>query len=492
MLDVSAAKLPELRDVRAVIGGELATAAEGGRYLVTSPVTGKGWTEVPDCTAVDVDRAVRAASRWVRQNSVPLAPKDRAGLLFKLAALMERDGELLACLETFDSGKTISATRGIDVPAAIACVRFYAELVDKVFDRIAPAASGTLPCIRRYPVGVVAAILPWNYPLLMAVWKLAPALAAGNAVILKPSPNTPLTTLWLAQLALEAGAGPGQVQAVSGRSAALGEALGAHSGVHMIALTGSTATAKHFYAYAARSSLKKLSLECGGKSPHVVLASCDQLPEAARAVARGVFANQGAVCNAGSRLIVERSIADSFLHLVLEEAQRFQPRDPRTPGEGNGALIDETHAITIERQLRLARAQGAQVLAGGERTLQTLGGAYLTPAIVTNVDHEATIAREEVFGPVLSVICADDPEHALQLANDTDFGLAAAVWTAELRTAHTFAERLKAGIVWVNCFDRGAMAMPFGGWFESGFDADKGIEAFDKYCRTKAVWVNYA
>ena len=475
---------------RAFVDGEYVDALSGETFDNVSPVTGETIAQVAACDTADVDRAVKGARAafesgvWSR-----LAPKQRKKTLLRLASLMEEHAEELALLETVDMGKPIRDAQRVDVPLAAECVAYYGEAIDKVYDEVAPTDPSSVVMLMREPLGVVGAVVPWNFPLLMASWKLGPALATGNSVILKPAEQSPLTALRLAELAAEAGIPAGVVQVVPGFGETAGQALGRHADVDMITFTGSTEVGKYFLRYSGESNMKRIALECGGKSPHIVTAECGDLDAAAQAVAWGVFYNQGEVCNAGSRLLVHHSVKDDLLERVVKVAAQIQPGDPLDPKTRMGAIVDAGQLDRVLGYIESGKDEGAELHLGGSRARQDSGGYYVEPTIFDAVSNEMRIAREEIFGPVLSTISFDDLDEAIAIANDTIYGLAAGIWTDDVNVAHSAARRLRAGVVWVNTFDAGDIASPFGGFKQSGFGRDKSIHALDKFTDLKAIWI---
>jgi 4-guanidinobutyraldehyde dehydrogenase/NAD-dependent aldehyde dehydrogenase len=475
---------------RAFVHGEYGPAASGETFDCISPIDGRPLARVASCAAADAERAVLDA-RTAFESGVwsRLAPARRKAVLQRFAGLLEAHNEELALLETLDMGKPIGDALSVDVPAAVRAIRWSAEAIDKLYDEVAPTPHDQLGLVTREPVGVVAAIVPWNFPLLMACWKLGPALAAGNSVILKPSEKSPLTAIRIAKLAVEAGIPAGVLNVLPGYGHSVGKALALHMDVDCLVFTGSTRVAKQLMVHAGESNLKRVWLEAGGKSPNIVCADAPDLRAAARAAAGAICFNQGEVCTAGSRLLVEASIKDAFMDLLLEEVQRWQPGHPLDPATNVGALVDEQQLGTVLDYIAAGHAEGARLRCGGGRVLAETGGVFVAPTVFDGVSNAMKIAREEIFGPVLSVIAFDDLDEALRIANDTPYGLAAAVWTSNLSKAHRAARALRAGSVWINQYDGGDMTAPFGGFKQSGNGRDKSLHAFDKYTELKATWI---
>ncbi|EKM95199.1 aldehyde dehydrogenase [Stutzerimonas degradans] len=475
---------------RAFIQGEYTAAADGAQFDCISPIDGRLLAQVASCAQADAERAVTSARAafdagvWAR-----LAPAKRKAVMIRFAELLEAHAEELALLETLDMGKPIGDSLAVDVPGAARALRWSGEAIDKVYDEVAPTPHDQLGLVTREPVGVVAAIVPWNFPLMMACWKLGPALATGNSVVLKPSEKSPLTAIRIARLAIEAGIPAGVLNVLPGYGHTVGKALALHMDVDTLVFTGSTRVAKQLMIYAGESNMKRVWLEAGGKSPNIVFADAPDLQAAAQAAAGAIAFNQGEVCTAGSRLLVERSIKERFLPLVVEALKAWKPGNPLDPATNVGALVDTQQLNTVLGYIEAGRAAGAQVLLGGQRTLEETGGLYVEPTIFDGVGNAMKIAQEEIFGPVLSVITFDSAEEALAIANDTPYGLAAAVWTADLSKAHRTARALRAGSVWVNQYDGGDMTAPFGGFKQSGNGRDKSLHAFDKYTELKATWI---
>ncbi len=475
---------------QAFIGGRFFDAADGKTFDCISPVNGKVLTKVASCDSADVDRAVKAAreafedGRWRN-----LAPGKRKRILLKWAELIEKHATELALLETLDMGKPIGDSSKIDMPGVVNCIRWYAEATDKVYDEIAPTANNIVAMLVREPVGVVAAVVPWNFPLLMAAWKLGPALATGNSMIVKPAEQSPLTMIRAAELAAEAGIPDGVLNVLPGFGETAGQALGRHMDVDCVAFTGSAEVGKLFLRYAGESNMKRVSLECGGKTPHIVMADTADLDAAAEAAAWGIFFNQGEVCNAGSRLLVEESIKDELLEKVMAVGKKMRVGDPLDPSTQMGAIVDDTQMNRVLEYIDVGQKEGAKLIFGGKRIMTETGGYYVEPTVFDSVDNDMRIAREEIFGPVLSTISFKDAEEAVRIGNDTLYGLAAAIWTNDINKAHKAAKALRAGSVWVNCFDGGDITTPFGGFKQSGFGRDKSLHAMEKYSDLKTIWI---
>jgi len=410
-------------------------------------------------------------------------------VLLRFADLLISHGDELAMMETLDMGKPIKFARVVDVNSAANCVRWYAEAVDKVYDEIAPTPSTALALITREPVGVVGVIVPWNYPMIMAAWKIAPALAAGNSVVLKPSEKSPLTALRMGDLALEAGIPPGVFNVVPGFGAEAGSPLALHMDVDCIAFTGSTRVGKQIHVMAGQSNLKRAWTELGGKSPNIVFADCPNLDKAVEAAVGSIFFNQGESCNAPSRLFVEASIKDRFLEKALALVPGYAPGNPLDKATVMGAIVDQTQLNTVLRYIETGKNEGAKLLAGGEQAMKETGGCYVQPTIFDGVRNDMTIAREEIFGPVLSVLSFTDAADVVRQANQSAYGLQAGVWTADLNKAMGVARALRAGTVHVNQYDEDDITVPFGGYKQSGVGRDKSLHAFDKYTETKTTWI---
>ena len=473
-------------ETRLFINGEYSAAADNSVFATVAPTAQQTLAEVARGKKADVDRAVQAARGvFDRGDWSQASPAQRKAVLHKFADLMEAHREELALLETLDTGKPIRHSLRDDVPGAARAIRWYAEAIDKVYGEVAPTGGNELAMIVREPIGVIAAVVPWNFPLLLACWKLGPALASGNSVVLKPSEKSPLTALRLAGLAKQAGLPDGVFNVVSGFGHEAGQALAQHHDVEVITFTGSTRTGKQLLKDAGDSNMKRVWLEAGGKSANIVFADCPDLQKAVNATAGGIFYNQGQVCIAGTRLLLEESIADRFLDLLKEQAKGWQPGNPLDPNTTMGMLIDNSHADSVHSFIRAGEAHSTLLLDGRKNPWPAAVG----PTIFVDVDPASALSQEEIFGPVLVVTRFKTEEQALALANDSRYGLGAAVWTRDLSRAHRVSRRLKAGSVFVNNYNDGDMTVPFGGYKQSGNGRDKSLHALEKFTELKTIWI---
>lgn len=472
------------------IGGQWTPALEGGVLDVISPIDGRVLSRIADGSAGDVNAAVLAARKAFedgRWSGMP--PAARKKVLMRLGDLIETNALDLAVLGVRDNGTEIGMAYKAETLSAAATFRYYGEAIDKVYGQIAPTADNVLALVHHAPVGVVGAIVPWNFPLMIGSWKVAPALAAGNSVVLKPGETASLTLLRIAELASEAGVPDGVFNVVTGRGATVGEALALDMDIDIIAFTGSGATGRRLLEYSARSNLKRCYLELGGKSPNVVFADAPDLGEAAKISAAGIFRNAGQVCVAGSRLLVQEDIAEAFVAELARHAEAFRVGDPLDLQSQIGAVHSEAQLAANLEFVRTAEAEGAERRTGGARILTETGGTYMQPTIMMNVKETDRLFQNEVFGPVLSVTTFKDEDEAVRLANGTDFGLAAGVWTSNLSRAHRMVGRIRAGVVHVNTYGGSDLTVPLGGHKQSGNGHDKSLHALDKYTDLKSAWI---
>lgn len=474
---------------QAFIDGRFVDAQSGDTFDTINPATGEVLAKVASCDKADADLAVAAARtafndrRWAGQ-----APAQRKAVLLRFAELIAEHRDELALLESLDMGKPIGDALGYDAPATARAISWHAEAIDKLYDEVAPVGDDALALITREPLGVVAAVVPWNFPLVMAAWKLGPALATGNSIILKPSEKSPLSALKLAELAKQAGLPDGVLNVLPGYGHTVGEALAMHMDIDCITFTGSTAVGKHLLECAGKSNMKRAFMECGGKSAHIVCADCDDLDKAAATAAAAICYNQGEVCTAGSRLLVDNAIKDQFLPKLVAELNKWQPADPLDPSTPMGAMVDQLQFDRVCKYIDLGLSEGATLLAGGVPK-QEGPGLFIPPTILADMTPEHTLAREEIFGPVLSVIGFDGLDEAIRIANDSEYGLAAGLWTSSIKNAIKGSRALRAGTVFVNNWDGGDMTMPFGGYKQSGNGRDKSLHAMEKYTELKSTWI---
>lgn len=469
---------------QAFIDGSFRPAISGKTFASVNPATREKIAEIAACAAADVDFAVEKArdafedGRWSR-----LHPSERKEILIKLSKLIKRNARELAVLESLDSGKTIYDCEMVDLPETVNCIKWHAELIDKIYDQVAPASDNHIAMVVREPVGVVGLVLPWNFPLLMLAWKIGPALAAGCSIIVKPAEETSLTALRIAELAYEAGIPAGVFNVVTGGGADVGEPLGRHMDVDAVSFTGSTATGRRFLRYAAESNLKEVTLEMGGKNPAIVLNDAENLDRVAAHVVNGAFWNMGENCSAASRLIVQSGVKDALIERIIAHTREWPMGDPLDPINRVGALVSPAHFEKVSGYL-----SGQKIILGGKAE-----NGFVEPTILDITDRNAAHVREEIFGPVLSVLTVETFDEAIALANDTEYGLAASIFTANVKRAIRGARALRAGTVTVNSFGEGDISTPFGGFKASGFGGrDNGIHAHDQYTQIKTIWVDLA
>ncbi|MEX2263291.1 MAG: aldehyde dehydrogenase family protein [Bryobacteraceae bacterium] len=481
----------ELRPCGLFINGRWEESTSGRTIEVINPATGESLTTIPDADAADVDRAVAAArASFERKTWRGLDPSKKEKILWNLSEILLKNREELAVLESMENGKTLREAGSADVDPSIDAFRYYAGWVRKIYGETIPVDGPYLNYTLREPVGVVGAIVPWNYPLQLAAWKVAPALACGCSVVLKPSEMTPLTAFRLAEYALEAGVPEGVLNVVTGYGATAGDALARHMDVDKISFTGSTRTGRALLKASAESNLKRISLELGGKSPNIIFPDCD-MDAAIKSAFWGIFSNKGEICSAGSRLLVHADVHDKFLDTLVSRAKRLKVGDPLDKATSMGSQISANQMERILGYIRSGVEEGAQLLCGGERdtTGENAKGFFVKPTIFSEVKPRMKIAQEEIFGPVLSAIRFETPEEAVEIANGTIYGLVSAVWTKDIRLAHRMASEIKAGSVWINTYNGFDTGSPFGGYKQSGFGRDLGAHALEQYTNVKSVWV---
>ena len=471
------------------IDGKSIDSVTGMTFDDYSPTTNKVIAKISSGSVQDIDSAVKSAKRafdsgvWVDMN-----PRDKKAIMLRWAELLNQHRDELALLETLDVGKPISDSLAVDTRNSARVIQWYAETIDKNYDEIAPAPKNALAMITREPLGVVGAIVPWNYPMSITSWKLGPALAMGNSIVVKPAENSSLTAIRMAELAIEAGLPEGVFNVVPGLGHEAGQALARHMDVAKIAFTGSGPTGRKMMQYAADSNMKQVSLELGGKSPQVVLKDCTNLKLAAETIGWAIYYNAGQTCNAGSRIIVEKSVKEELLHHLKEFATNFKVGDPLNPDTQMGPIVSAVQRDRVNSYLDLIGQNNEKLLCGGEKSVGD--NLFIQPTLVSDVSNKSRLAQEEIFGPVLVVIDANDEVEALRLANETEYGLAASVWTNNVSKAHNFARKLRAGTVWINTFDALDVITPFGGFGASGIGRDKSLHALDAYSALKTTWVD--
>jgi aldehyde dehydrogenase (NAD+) len=484
-----AATKTELSPGHLLIDGQWVEGTD--KFDTINPATGEVLTQISAASSADVDHAVKAARRAFEDHNGPwrkLSASERGKMIWKLADLLEKNIDEFAELETLDNGKPIFESRYVDMPMVIDVLRYYAGWATKIHGETVNASESAFTYTLREPVGVVGMIVPWNFPLLLASWKLGPALACGNTVVWKPASQTSLTTLRFGKLAVEAGVPAGVINIVTGPGE-VGRTMVKHPGIDKIAFTGSTAVGQEIMRNAA-DTVKRITLELGGKSPNIVFADSD-IDNAVKGAITGIFYGKGEVCNAGSRLFLESKVKDEFTEKLVARASKMRPADPLDPKTRMGAIVSQQQMQTVLSYIEAGKKDGAKLVAGGNRVTVDGGkGFFIEPTIFGDVKNDMTIAREEIFGPVLSVLAFDDVDEVIEQANNNPYGLAAAVWTRDVKKAHSVSRRLKAGTVWINTYGLMDASLPFGGYKSSGFGRELGARALEHYTETKTVWLN--
>jgi len=485
-------KLKGLRfQTQAFIDGKFVDSVSGKTFKSICPSDGSVLAEIAECDKADVDLAVAAGKRaFERGIWANMSPHERKKRLAKFADLIETHQEELALIDSIEAGKPITDTINVDAPRSARYIRWYAEAIDKVYGEVAPTVRNTTAIMKRVPLGVIGAVVPWNHPLFMAAWKIGPILATGNSLVLKPAEQSSLSALRLAELAAEADIPEGVFNVVPGFGETAGKAIGLHNDVAAVAFTGSTDVGRYFMQYSGQSNLKRISLECGGKSPLIILKDVEDIDEAAKHAAWAIFHNQGQACDAASRLIVEKEIKEEFVQRVLKHTQQIKVGHPLDPTSGMGPIVEERQMERVLQYIEVGKADGAQLIHGGKRIAGN-PGYYVEPTIFDGVTNNMRIAQEEIFGPVLSIIEANDFEHALSLANDSIYGLAAGIYTGNVNKVFEAYDRVNAGVFWVNSYGNGDVSTPFGGFKLSGSGRDKSLHAMENYTDIKLAWIDH-
>ncbi len=476
---------------KALINGKFTESTSGRTFSTENPATGKKLAEITACDKKDVDEAVKAARKAFEYKWwAGMAHTERKKIIFKFADLIRKNQDELAVLESMDSGKPISDTAQCDVPETAGCIAWHAEASDKLVDEVTATGPGNVSLVVREPMGVVAAILPWNFPLLMAAWKLGPILATGNSIVLKPAKLTSLTMLRLAELAMEAGIPDGVLNVLPGSGSDVGQAMALHPDIDLITFTGSTEVGRKLLEYSAASNLKRVLLELGGKNPCVVMPDVEHLDIAAEQAVTAMFRNMGENCSSNSRLIIHQVIKDKFLEKVIEKSKLWTVGNPLDPQYKLGSIIEQAHMKNILSYIEKGKEEGAKLVFGGRQILKETGGYFIEPTIFDEVTSDMTIAREEIFGPVLAVFSCKSEKEAIKMANDTEYGLHASLWSDDLSRVHRMSGAIRAGTISVNCFSEGDFGTPFGGFKQSGFfGRDKSLWASRQYTELKTIWM---
>jgi len=477
--------------LNAYVNGKFAKPRSGKTMDTVNPATGESLGKMAACDSSDVDYTVtKAREAFDRGDWSRMHPSDRKRVIIQLSKLILRHRHELAVMESLESGKPIHECQLTDVPETVHCLQWHAEATDKLYDQISPSGDDALGLIVREPVGVVACVLPWNFPLMMLAWKIGPALSSGNSVIVKPAEQTSMTALRVAELASEAGLPDGVLNILPGEGPDVGEPIGRHDGIQVVSFTGSTEVGRKFLEYSAQSNLKRIVLECGGKNPAVVLSDADNLDHAAKHIVYAALWNMGQNCTANSRVIVHKDVKPKLLKRILEQMRSWKTGDPLDPTNQLGAIVSKEQYDKILAYIEVAKKEGAKVLAGGS-AMKIGSGWFVEPTIFDDVTAEMTIAREEIFGPVFAIIEVSSDAQAVAIANDTRYGLQASLYTASVKNAHRYARALQAGTISVNCYAEGDIATPFGGYKLSGFGGrDNSLQAHEQYCETKTIWID--